>query len=50
MWDLATQFFIIGASLFAGVIAGAIAVWLVGMILAVGVVAVVTLIAALLGK
>lgn len=50
MWDLATQFFTIGASLFVGVVAGAIAAWLLVMLLAVGVIVVVTLIAALFSK
>lgn len=50
MLDTATQFFTIGASLFAGVVAGAIVVWLAVMLLAVGVIAVVSLIAALFSK
>ena len=48
MLDTAVQFFTIGASLVAGAIA--IAIWLVVMLLAVGVIAVVTLIAALFSK
>lgn len=50
MLDTAIQFFTIGASLVVGGIAGAIAIWLTVMLLAVGVIAVVTLIAALFSK
>lgn len=50
MLDTAIQFFTIGASLVAGGVAGVIAIWLVAMLLAVGVIAVVTLIAALFSK
>lgn len=50
MWDLATQFFTIGASLVAGLIAGAIGLWLFATLVAVVFVAVVTLIAALFSK
>ena len=50
MLDTAIHFFTIGASLVAGGVAGLVGVWLAVMLLAVGVIAVVTLIAALFSK
>ena len=50
MLDTAIQFFTIGASLVAGLVAGAIGLWLFATLVAVVFVAVVTLIAALFSK
>lgn len=50
MLDTAIQFFAIGASLVAGLIAGAIGLWLLATFATVVFVAVVTLIAALFSK